>query len=252
LDFRRRSPSQDESAPVIGLSHHANSGGGAVSAQETTSRAPAGSIESIDPHAAQIPARRCISAACSPALNTSMFPISPIGGASATPVSPSGPESRGLRRKPTCSGGRWLRVLGKMSYSCWGLTHGNHQALNQGPNLLPKELRSARPWVPGASSPSKLLPKEFCSGRLGGLLRPRSAKCSVCASGLAGLPCRISKSKRPWLVPQSESMNAVETNTAVRLLVADDRAQFELAGLCRIHESIWPPKRRGRRLRRHP
>ena len=33
-------------------------GGGSVSAQETTSRAPAGSIESIDPHALQIPARR--------------------------------------------------------------------------------------------------------------------------------------------------------------------------------------------------
>ena len=32
--------------------------GGAVSAQETTSRAPAECIESIDPHASQIPARR--------------------------------------------------------------------------------------------------------------------------------------------------------------------------------------------------
>ena len=31
---------------------------GAVSAQENTSRAPTGSIESIDPHALQIPARR--------------------------------------------------------------------------------------------------------------------------------------------------------------------------------------------------
>ena len=31
---------------------------GAVSAQDTTGRAPTGSIESIDPHASQIPARR--------------------------------------------------------------------------------------------------------------------------------------------------------------------------------------------------
>ena len=57
LDIRRRSPSQDESAPIIGLSHRADSGG-AVSAQETTSRAPAGSIESIDSHTLQIPAHR--------------------------------------------------------------------------------------------------------------------------------------------------------------------------------------------------
>ena len=53
LDIRRRSPSQ----PVIGLSHRADSGG-AVSGQETTSRAPAGSTESMAPHASQIPARR--------------------------------------------------------------------------------------------------------------------------------------------------------------------------------------------------
>ncbi len=49
---------RDESAPVIGFSHLADQGVFRSSAQKSTSRAPAGSIESLAPHALQIPARR--------------------------------------------------------------------------------------------------------------------------------------------------------------------------------------------------
>ena len=40
---------RDESAPVIGFSHLADQGVFRSSAQKSTSRAPAGSIESLDP-----------------------------------------------------------------------------------------------------------------------------------------------------------------------------------------------------------
>ena len=57
LDIRRRSPSQDESAPVIELSHRADSGRGGLGPRNHQPRA--GREYRIDrPHASQIPARR--------------------------------------------------------------------------------------------------------------------------------------------------------------------------------------------------